>query len=204
MLAKRLMDLAILASAHVLLGPLWLLLWSAVPLAIWLEDRGPIFYRQRRLGLNGRPFNVLKFRTMIPDAEKHTGAVWATKDDPRITRVGRILRRTALDELPQVINIARGDMSFVGPRSERPELHAEFAKSVPGFERRLAVMPGLTGLAQVKGDYNLPPADKLAYDLEYIRRRSLWLDVRLLVASVGKTFTLAWDHKSVDGTSARS
>lgn len=190
------MDLAILASAHVLLGPLWLLLWSAVPLAIWLEDRGPIFYRQRRLGLNGRPFNVLKFRTMIPNAEKHTGAVWATKDDPRITRVGRILRRTALDELPQVINIARGDMSFVGPRSERPELHAEFTKSVPGFERRLAVLPGLTGLAQVKGDYNLPPAEKLAYDLEYIDRRSLLMDVGLILMSIGKTFTLAWDHKA--------
>lgn len=193
---KRLMDLAILASAHVLLGPLWLLIWSVVPLAIWLEDRSPIFYRQRRLGLNGRPFNVLKFRTMIPNAEKHTGAVWATKDDPRITRVGRILRRTALDELPQVVNIARGDMSFVGPRSERPELHAQFAKAIPGFERRLAVLPGLTGLAQVKGDYNLPPAEKLAYDLEYIQRWSLWLDIRLLAASVGKTFTLAWDHKS--------
>ena len=190
------MDLSILLSAHIAVAPVWLAIWAVVPLAIWLEDRGPIFYRQRRLGLNGRPFNVLKFRTMIPNAEKHTGAIWATKDDPRITRVGRILRRTALDELPQVVNIARGDMSFVGPRSERPELHAEFAKSVPGFERRLAVLPGLTGLAQVKGDYNLPPVEKLAYDIYYIRHWSLWLDVGLLVASIAKTFTLAWDHKS--------
>jgi len=189
------MDLAILLSAHVVLAPAWFAIWAVIPLAIWLEDRGPVFYRQRRLGLNGRPFNVLKFRTMIPDAEKHTGPVWASERDPRITRVGRILRRTALDELPQIINILRGDMSFVGPRSERPELHARFVETVPGFDKRLAVRPGLTGLAQVKGAYDLPPAEKLAYDLYYIWNRSLWMDIRLIAASIGKTFSLAWDRK---------
>jgi len=120
---KRLFD--ILLSSFGLIGssPLWLLFASAIK----LEDRGPVFYKQKRMGKNGRIFKALKFRSMIPDAEKHTGAVWASENDPRVTKVGRILRATAMDELPQLWNIFRGDMSFVGPRAERPELVEQFA-----------------------------------------------------------------------------
>ncbi|MBI4219171.1 MAG: sugar transferase [Chloroflexi bacterium] len=192
---KRPLDLAILLSAHLLLAPVWLLVWILVPAAVWLEDRGPVFYRQRRVGYKGREFNVLKFRTMVPDAEKHTGPVWAARDDVRVTKVGRILRKTALDELPQVINILRGDMSFVGPRSERPELHAKFVREIPDFEKRLAVRPGLTGAAQVNGAYDLPPAEKLKYDLGYIDRMSLWTDCRLVFLSIAKTLSLGWDRR---------
>jgi len=157
---KRILDISILILAHALpvLFPIWALLWILIPLGIWLEDRGPVFYRQQRVGKNGRLFTVRKFRTMVPDAERHTGVVWSTDNDPRVTRVGRILRWTALDELPQILNIWNGQMSLVGPRAERPELHEQFVREIPGFERRLEVRPGLTGLAQVKGAYDLNPA----------------------------------------------
>lgn len=197
-LYKRPFDLTVLVAAHFFppLVPVWLLLWTLIPLFIWLEDRGPILYRQRRMGKGGRIFTVLKFRTMVPDAERMTGPVWASEDDPRITHIGRLLRRTALDELPQVINILRADMSFVGPRSERPELHEEFMKKLPAFHKRLQVRPGLTGLAQVSGEYNLPPAEKLKYDLDYISRMSLWLDVKLMLISVRNTLLAKWDKRS--------
>jgi lipopolysaccharide/colanic/teichoic acid biosynthesis glycosyltransferase len=133
---------------------------------------------------------------MVQDAEKYTGAVWATDNDPRITPVGRVLRWTALDELPQVLNMWKGEMSLVGPRAERPELHEQFVQEVPGFERRLQVRPGLTGLAQVLGAYNLHPSEKLRYDLEYIQRMSLWLDLKLLVLSVRNTLLARWDRPS--------
>jgi len=190
---KRAFDRGVIIAAHLSLAPVWLLLWTFIPLAIWLEDRGPVFYRQRRLGRGGRVFTVLKFRTMVPDAETDTGAVWAQSDDPRITRVGRILRPTAMDELPQLINIWRGDMSFVGPRAERPELHEEFASEIPGFSRRLEVRPGLTGLAQVCGAYDLHPAAKLAYDLEYVDRMSFRLDVTIMLRSILNTLLARWD-----------
>ena len=145
---KRPFDLAILVAVHVALAPLWIALWTFIPLAIWLHDRGPVFYTQPRLGKGGRVFRVYKFRSMVPDAERMSGAVWASENDPRITPVGRVLRSRALDELPQVINMFKGDLSLVGPRAERPELAAEIAaKRVPDFERRLLVRPGLTGLA---------------------------------------------------------
>ncbi len=195
-LYKRPFDLTVLVLAHVLLFPLWLLLWTFIPLAIWLQDRGPIFYKQTRIGRGGKVFTIRKFRTMVPDAERMTGAVWATLRDPRITTLGRILRTTALDELPQVLNIWRGEMSIVGPRSERPELHAQFVQQYPGFEQRLAVRPGLTGLAQVKGEYNLPPNEKLVYDLDYIRRMSLWLDIKLITISAWNTVVGRWDRRA--------
>jgi lipopolysaccharide/colanic/teichoic acid biosynthesis glycosyltransferase len=194
---KRGYDLLILAGAH-LFPPLtlvWLLLWTVIPLLIWLEDRGPIFYGQERLGKNGKVFYVLKFRTMVPDAEKMTGAVWATADDPRITKVGRWLRASALDELPQVLNILKGDMSFVGPRAERPELHAQFVGQEPLFAQRIRVRPGLTGVAQVKGSYDLPPAQKVQYDLEYMRTMSPVTDTRLMLASALNTLLRRWDKK---------
>ena len=189
---KRPFDLAILTAAHVALSPLWLALWTVIPLAIWLYDRGPVFYTQTRLGKGGRRFRVYKFRSMVPDAERETGAVWSGKDDPRITPIGRILRSRALDELPQVINMWKGDMSLVGPRAERPELADAFERGYPGFAKRLAVRPGLTGLAQVRGRYATNPRDKLRYDMVYIKRMSPLLDVKLLIASVWITIAARW------------
>ena len=194
MLYKRPMDLAILVLAHVLLWPIWALLWTLIPLAIRLQDRGPVFYGQIRVGKYGRPFTALKFRTMSSDAETETGPVWATADDPRVTRLGRFLRTTALDELPQVINILRGEMSFVGPRAERPDLHGKFVETVPGFEQRLQVRPGLTGLAQVNAEYDLEPARKLVFDLEYIGNMGLALDLKLLFLSLWYTLMARWDR----------
>lgn len=193
---KRSLDLSVLFTSHVLLAPLFLLLWTLIPLLVWLEDRGPVFYRHKRVGQDGRAFTILKFRTMVRDAEKHSGAVWASNNDPRITRVGRVLRYTALDELPQLINILKGEMSLVGPRAERPELQQQFLGQVADFERRLQVRPGLTGLAQLKGDYNMLPSEKLRYDVEYIRCMSLWLDLKLIALSIRKTFFGQWDRRS--------
>ena len=192
---KRPFDLAILAAVHVALAPLWIVLWTLIPLAIWLYDRGPVFYTQPRLGKGGRVFKVYKFRSMVPDAERMSGAVWASEDDPRVTPVGRVLRNRALDELPQVINMFSGDLSLVGPRAERPELADEFAESVPNFHRRLLVRPGLTGLAQVYGSYDTAPHNKLRYDTLYMRRMSPWLDVKLLALSVWVTLTARWQDR---------
>ena len=189
---KRPFDLIVLTVAHITLLPLWVVLWTILPLSIWMYDRGPIFYSQRRVGKGGATFEVLKFRSMVPDAERLTGPVWATENDPRITGVGRFLRKLALDELPQVINIWKGDMSLVGPRAERPELVEEFTRLYPGFPKRLAVRPGLTGAAQVYGRYFTSPRDKLRYDLLYIQRMSMWLDLKLLALSVWITLRAKW------------
>ena len=189
---KRPFDLIVLTAVHVALAPLWAVLWTVIPLAIWLHDRGPVFYTQERLGKNGRTFRVYKFRSMIPDAERHTGAVWASDDDPRITPIGAFLRSRALDELPQVINMWKGDISLVGPRAERPELTEEFEALYPGFRQRLKTRPGMTGLAQIYGRYSTSPRNKLRYDMIYISRMSPLLDVRLLVASVVLTLRARW------------
>ncbi len=194
---KRTYDLVILAGAHLFppLTLLWLMLWIVIPVLIWLEDHGPVFYGQDRMGKDGKIFRVLKFRTMVPNAEAMTGAVWAVENDPRITKVGRWLRASALDELPQVLNILRGDMSFVGPRAERPELHAQFVEREPLFAQRIRVQPGLTGVAQVNGSYDLPPEEKIKYDLQYMRTMSPWVDTRLMLASVVNTLLRRWDRK---------
>ena len=192
---KRPFDLAVLVTVHVALAPVWLLLWTAIPLAIWLHDRGPIFYTQERLGKGGRVFRVYKFRSMVADAERHTGPVWAEEGDPRITPVGRFLRRRALDELPQVINMWKGDISLVGPRAERPELTQRFTREHPEFRRRLVVRPGMTGIAQVYGRYSTRPVGKLRYDMVYIRRMSPLLDLRLLTASVRLTLFGRWQGR---------
>jgi lipopolysaccharide/colanic/teichoic acid biosynthesis glycosyltransferase len=156
-----------------------------------LTSRGPAFYSQVRLGRDGRPFRIYKLRTMAHDCEEASGARWATPGDPRVTRLGRFLRRTHLDELPQLWNVLKGDMSLVGPRPERPELVPGLEQAVPGYHDRLLVRPGITGLAQVQ----LPPDTdldsvrlKLTYDLLYIRRVSLWLDLRLLAGTALQTF----------------
>ena len=192
---KRPFDLLVLIAVHVALAPVWAILWVSIPIAIRLHDRGPVFYTQERLGKNGRTFRVYKFRSMIPDAERHTGAVWAEDDDPRITPVGAFLRSRALDELPQVINMWKGDISLVGPRAERPELSEEFESSYPGFARRLMVRPGMTGLAQIFGRYSTHPRNKLRYDMLYIRHMSPWLDVKLLIMSVVLTLRARWQSE---------
>jgi len=152
-----------------------------IAILIKLEDKGPIFYRQKRVTLNDREFDMLKFRSMIPDAEKYTGAVLAEEDDPRITKVGKILRACRLDELPQFINIIKGDMSIVGPRPERRYLIEEYTKEMPEFAFRTKVRGGLTGYAQVYGKYNTTAYDKLKFDLMYIENYSLLLDFKLVL-----------------------
>jgi len=166
-----------------------------IALLIWLEDRGPVFYSQDRVGKNGRIFKAMKFRSMIPDAERYTGAIWASENDPRVTKVGRILRATAMDELPQLWNIFKGDMSFVGPRAERPELVEKFVHRIHNYHHRLLVNPGLTGMAQVYGSYDTPPHQKLRYDLLYIKKHSFWLDLKLIFLSFWITFRGKWESR---------
>ena len=188
---KRSFDILVSLGGLVVSFPIWI----AVVIAILMEDGRPVFFRQKRLGKLGRVFYVYKFRSMIKNAEDATGPVWANKEDHRITRVGRFIRRTALDELPQLYNILVGDMSFVGPRAERPELASGFKKTIPNFDHRLLVKPGLTGLAQVYGNYNTTPKNKLRYDMLYISNRSFWLDIKLMLASLWITFTFSWKSK---------
>ena len=176
---KRPLDLLAIGTIFALLLPFWILLGALIPLAIWLEDRGRVFYIQHRLGRAGQPFRIIKFRTMVENAELETGPVRAYPQDRRTTRVGRTLRRFHLDELPQVVNILKGEMSLVGPRPERPELAAQLEHEIPGFSRRLRIRPGLIGLAQALGGYHLSPRRKLHYDNLYIRTMSPWLDLKL-------------------------
>lgn len=166
-----------------------------VAIAIYIEDGLPILFSQVRLGENGRKFKIYKFRSMIKNAELGTGPVWAYKKDHRVTRVGDFLRKTKLDELPQLFNILKGDMSFVGPRAERPEFVEEFRKIIPGFDYRLKIKPGLTGIAQVYGNYNTHPRNKLRYDRLYINNESFWLDLRLIFATLWYTIVFKWGSK---------
>jgi len=152
-----------------------------VALLVKLTSHGPVLYRQERVGENGRLFTLYKFRTMVNDAEKHIGPVWAAKDDDRVTPVGRVLRRMRIDELPQLWNILRGEMSLVGPRPERPYFVARH-KALQGV--RLSVKPGLTGLAQVRSVYDLKPDHKVKYDCLYIQRRSFLLNLYILVLTI--------------------
>jgi len=167
--------------------------WIAISVSILLSDGRPVLYLQRRVGRGGRVFTAYKFRSMINNAETGTGAVLARKEDPRITPVGRILRKGALDEIPQLLNIFKGDMSWVGPRPERPEFVKQFLGQIPGYAMRHQVSPGLTGVAQVYGRYYTDPVDKLRYDLYYVRNHSLWLDFRLFVMSWRITIKGRWD-----------
>jgi lipopolysaccharide/colanic/teichoic acid biosynthesis glycosyltransferase len=163
-----------------------LLLSPIIAAAIWIEDRGPILYRQTRVGKGGKPFSIVKFRTMHVDAEKN-GAAFAQERDPRVTRLGRFLRVTRLDELPQIWNILRGEMSFVGPRPERPEIEDELAKTIPLFPVRHLVRPGLTGWAQVSAPYAATHDDhlvKLRHDLYYLKHRSLALDAAIVLKTI--------------------
>ncbi len=181
---KRAFD--IVASAVALL--VLFILMIVIGLVVCMSTEGGAFFVQERLGKNGRPFIMIKFRTMRKDAEQN-GAQWSRGDnDERITRVGAFLRKTRLDELPQLWCILKGDMSFVGPRPERKVFYDEFETYIHGFSERLKVKPGLTGLAQINGGYFLRPEEKVLYDVEYIKTRSLWLDVKILFKTVGVIF----------------
>lgn len=171
-----------------------ILLAIAVPIcffvciAISIETHGNPIYTQERVGLNGRRFKIYKLRSMFADAEKN-GPKWASENDERITKVGRLIRKIRIDELPQLINILKGDMSFIGPRPERPELIEKFLKDIPDFNDRLLVKPGITGWAQVHGGYSLTPEEKLIYDKYYIKNRGLKLDFLILVKTIHVVFT---------------
>lgn len=195
---KRLFDIILSLYGIILSSPLWLLISSA----ILLEDGWPFFYRQERIGKGGRIFKALKFRSMIKDAEEGIGPVQALEDDPRITRVGKFLRATAMDELPQLINILKGDMSFVGPRALRPaelEVHGNpervSIEEIPGYKERHAVTPGLTGLAQVYLPTDAPRQEKFRYDLLYIEKQGFWLDLKLIFLSFWITFRGKWESR---------
>jgi len=208
---KRGIDLTGSLIGLILLMPLFLL----VSILIKLDSPGPVFYGQMRIGLNrrkrdrratscrisgnrrrrdrrrednfGKPFMVYKFRTMVENAEKKCGPIWATKNDPRITRVGAFLRKTRMDELPQLVNVLKGEMSLIGPRPERPMFIRDLSAKVPDYTRRLEVKPGITGLAQVENGYDSSVdsvKEKVAYDLRYINRWSLWQDIKILLKTV--------------------
>ncbi len=194
---KRSLDSTLAALGLFLSSPVWLL----IAFVIKLEDRGPIFYRQDRVGKRGKIFQVLKFRSMVTDAEEAVGPIQAGHHDSRVTRVGQILRATALDELPQLWNIFWGDMSFVGPRALRPgeiEVNGNGEcvplEAIPGYAGRHAVRPGLTGLAQVYAPRDIPRHLKFRYDLLYIRRRTLWVDLRLIAVSLWISVRGRWEH----------
>lgn len=172
---KRLSDIVISLIAILLLSPIMLI----TALGIKLYDHGPVFYKQTRLTKNGRPFDIIKFRSMRMDAEKN-GAQLSCVHDDRITPIGKIIRKLRIDELPQLFNILKNDMSIVGPRPERPEIAAQYEKDIPEFRLRLQVKAGLTGYAQVYGKYNTTPLDKLKLDLIYIAQRSVLFDLRIL------------------------
>lgn len=180
MAMKRCFDIMFSVAMLVVTAPLLLL----AAIAIKVTSRGPVFFRQERVGSGGRLFCIYKLRSMVIDAERWTGPVLAHEYDERITLVGRLLRKTRLDEIPQFWNVLRGDMSVIGPRPERPEFAQEFADRIPGYVQRLKIRPGITGLAQVYGDYLTSVYHKLRYDWIYIHRMSVWQELRILVLTV--------------------
>ncbi len=195
---KRLLDVLLSGFGLVVSAPLWALFAALIK----LEDGGPVFYRQPRVGQGGRLFEVLKFRSMIPDAERAVGKMQAGVDDPRVTRIGRIMRATAMDELPQLWNIFRGDMSFVGPRALRPgEIEARgtgeivHLETVPGYATRQQVRPGLTGVAQVYAARDVPARHKFRFDRLYVERQSVGLDMKLIALSFWISARGKWEER---------
>jgi lipopolysaccharide/colanic/teichoic acid biosynthesis glycosyltransferase len=198
---RRLLNLVVAIVLLVVTAPAWLL----IALLIKLTSRGPVLYNQTRVGLDlrrsgirpndprrrsdigGRPFTIYKFRTMYEGAENGTGAVWAAEDDPRITPVGRVLRQYRLDELPQLINVIRGDMNLVGPRPERPSIVSELRKEIPHYQQRHRTLPGITGHAQVNLQYDASLDDvrkKVDHDLEYLQKASAWEDFKIMIKTI--------------------
>ena len=187
---KRFFDVLVSLAMLIVLSPLMIL----IAILIYLYDRGPVFYLQERLTEDGRVFMIYKFRSMRVDSEEK-GARLAAKGDPRITPVGKVIRNLHLDELPQLINILKGDMSMVGPRPERPEIAEKYHKVIPEFDYRLKVKAGLTGYAQVYGKYNTTPYDKLKLDLYYIENYSIWMDIKLCML----TFKILFQKENTEG-----
>ena len=181
---KRIVSLIFSIFSLVFMAPICLI----ACIFIVLESSGNPIYMQERVGINGQKFIMCKLRSMYLDAEKD-GHQWAVKDDHRITKVGKFLRRTRIDEFPQIINIIKGEMSFIGPRPERPEFVNEFLKYIPDFNDRLAIPPGITGWAQVNGGYDLTPNEKLKYDKYYIEHESFRLDWLILLKTIKVIFT---------------
>jgi exopolysaccharide biosynthesis polyprenyl glycosylphosphotransferase len=184
-LIKRLFDIIFSLVGILITFPLLLI----ISILIKITSPGSIIYKQLRITEKNKEFNVYKFRTMVKDAEKMTGPVLATENDPRITKVGKILRVTRLDELPQLFNVLKGDMSFVGPRPERPYFVEQFEKQYPSYRYRHNVKAGITGLAQVLGKYTTDIDDKLRFDLIYIKNYSLWLDIKIILLTLKTIFT---------------
>ncbi len=182
---KRLWDILFSLFLIIILSPLMLL----TAILIKCSDGGPVLYRQIRCTKNARQFKILKFRSMIVDAERQGGAQLAKEKDPRITPVGHVIRKTRIDELPQLFNVLKGDMSFVGPRPERPEFIEEYMRDMPEFSYRMKIRAGITGYAQLYGKYNTKPYDKLKFDLYYMEQYSLWLDVKLMILTLKIIFT---------------
>ncbi|HDR7712984.1 MULTISPECIES: sugar transferase [Bacillus cereus group] len=181
---KYLLDVMFSLVGLIVLMPV-ILIFSIL---IILESPGSPFYLQERLGLNGKRFKVIKLRSMRNDAEKN-GAKWAEKNDPRVTKIGLFIRKTRIDELPQLFNILKGDMSLVGPRPERPVFTEKFERDIPGFKKRLEVKPGLTGWAQVNGGYEITPKEKLNLDVYYINHASIILDFKIIIKTVRVVIT---------------
>jgi len=189
---KRFADISVAAIGLIALSPLLAL----IAVTVFLADRGPVFYRQTRVGLRGRHFTIIKFRTMIDDAEQESGPVWAPKGDSRCTTIGNALRRMGLDELPQLWNILRGDMSLIGPRPERPEFTRRFRQEHQDYEVRDSVRPGMTGFAQVHGWRGCTSLnERLRHDLHYVRHWSLAMDVRVFML----TFVRGWSERTRSG-----
>jgi lipopolysaccharide/colanic/teichoic acid biosynthesis glycosyltransferase len=195
---KRLFDCTLAAVGLIASAPLW----AAIAIAIKLEDGGPVFFRQPRVGRGGGVFDALKFRSMVPNAEALTGPVQASENDPRVTRVGRLMRATAMDELPQLWNIFAGDMSFVGPRPLRPgevdvRSDGEFVRldEIPGYEARHSVRPGLTGIAQVYAPRDIDRARKFRLDRLYLKRAGFWFDLKLILVSFWITARGGWEKR---------
>ncbi len=192
---KRIFDFSLALLGMFISLPLWIIF----SLAVWIEDRRDVFYIQDRVGKDGKIFKGIKFRSMIPDAEKRIGPVQAQEHDPRITKIGKWLRRTAMDELPQLINILKGEMRFVGPRALRPEekeAQDNFTKSVfdyPDFKQRSKIMPGLTGVAQVFAGRDIGRQHKFKYDIWYIKNQGFLLDIYIIILSFLITFERKWE-----------
>ena len=181
---QRVMDIVLCLIALIIGIPLMVIFGVLIK----IEDNGPAVYKQERVGKGGKCFNLYKLRSMRTDAEKF-GAQWAEKDDPRITKIGKFIRKTRIDEIPQLFNILKGDMGIIGPRPERPMFTVQFDEEIPGFINRLSVKPGLTGWAQVNGGYEATPAEKLEDDLYYIKNRSFLLDMKIIFKTVGVVLT---------------
>lgn len=180
---KRLFDVVVSALALLILGIPMLLLMPVIR----ADSPGPAIFRQERLGKGGKPFVIYKYRTMQMDAERD-GPQWARAHNVRCTKLGRLLRRGHIDELPQLVNVLRGEMSLVGPRPERACFYQEFERYIRGFSQRLQVTPGITGWAQINGGYELLPEEKILFDMEYIRHRSVMFDIRCLLGTVRVVF----------------